>query len=244
MSEGVVTGVLSGLVTAGLIALFTFVSRDQLAELVTRRYPTCDAPRGLTEVPRELVHPDGEALSSPDYSPTNATDGYLGSTWIPPLRPESFDAHQALYYNSVDRNTLTLRFDRSVDVALVCVNNGAAISGTIYQNWGKARTVSVWTRHDSDAQVTTLRVQPTEALQVPQQVARDLGQVQQLSITLLDSYAGLRVETYDPQSCGFEADYTDLPDGEQAKSRYTDGCFRAPIPRAGLSEVTVFTRDD
>lgn len=238
----ILAGAVGGLIAAAVLGGITFFLRNEIQDIVDARYPTCLKPTGLTQVSPDRIRPTGQSLD-PAYDPSMATDGYLGSMWIPPLRPESKPAHQALYLTNEGANTLTLRLDEPVDVKLVCVNNGVANNAVAYANWGRVRTVLMWTSDNQEKTPTTLISLPTEELQQMQAVATDIGTTDTLNLQLVDSYTGLQVQTFDASSCNVPAEYAPArEDGEVPKLRYERGCLRAPIPRAGLSEVVVFTK--
>jgi hypothetical protein len=226
------------LIGAGLVAWISWGFQDEIREKFVR--PTCATPSGLLQVPNDELRADGE--SDPGFTADAAIDGYLGSLWVPPRKVDATNPHGAVFVDSTTRRTLTLKLPSSVDLRLVCVNNGLVNSETNYLNWGKARTVQVWAGNRRDHDPVVLAANPSTDMLDMQEVARDLGESSTVHLRVDDSYNGVTVETFDPDSCGVpdsEIVRRDV-DGERVELRYVDGCLRAAVPEAGISEVALY----
>lgn len=239
----VVTSVTTGVIAAGVTALLAFVFREPISAYVAEQNPTCDAPTGLVQVQSTDLSVVGQG-DTVDHQPENAVDGYLGSLWVPPRRPESLQAHQALFFEDEAQNTIHVTLPEPTEIALICVNNGVANNREAYENWGRVRTVAVWRDRSTDADVTTLASLPPDAMQTAQQVAEDLGTTDHFTMQVKDAYAGSTIQGFDPDWCGGESERVSRPGGETVQLRDERGCLLAPSPRAGISELTIFTPAD
>lgn len=231
-------GIVAGVAAATTLAFCSYLFRDWLQSEFA--VPSCETPTGLVQVSNQDIQARGPAMAD-QWAANNAVDGYPGSLWIPPLAA-SEGTHQARFRSEPDQRTLELRLEGDPDVELVCVNNGLANSATNFVNWGRVRTVEVWTPSGDDRQVTTLQAFPGEEMLTMQTVAKDLGTVDVIHLQVNDAYSGITVETFDPDLCGQSSERVRMPDGETAQLRFEQGCLRAAVPKAGISEVVVFAK--
>ena len=233
----VASGAISGVVAAGLLLGISYLAKDQLSSWTTKFAASCEHPSGLVEVPIIV----DEASDSPLAA---ISDGDFGTTWTPRLEPKTLKSpHQAFFMEDPSLRTLNVRVPKGSDIKLVCANNGLANDRTHYQMFGKVRTVEVWANDDKHKTRSSLGVEPTESMQQLQEVARNLHGVDTLHLQLDDSFAGETVITYDPDDCDTDsAERLKQPDGETAELLYPRGCIRAAVPRAGISELVLFTR--
>lgn len=241
-SNAVVSGVVSGIISGCILwAAATYLSNqysDTLDTYLTRLHPTCDAPGDLTQVPAEEISAQGGGTGA-----DAVIDGYFGSIWLPKTERDPATPHIPTFASDASNRSLTLVLATTEDIRLVCVNNGLGNSESNYQNWGRVRSVAVASGAQTEpARTTVLLSLPVAEMQRMQEAARDLGPIDNITIRAESAYGGMTIETFDPDHCGQDSDRLRLEDGETAQSRFVTGCIRAPVPRAGLSEVVLYAR--
>lgn len=233
------TAVASGIIATLLVAVLTYAFRGPIAEYVAQADPTCTEPTGLVQVPRESIEVKGPSDGAA-YRDVNINDGYLGSLWVPPRRPESLRENRAVFFDDEGRSVLTVRLDEVTDVALVCVNNGIANNRDAYENWGRVRTVTTWVDKSSEGVTTTLASLPPDEMQTSQEIAADLDAIDHFNLRVRDAYGGSTIQGFDPNWCGGRSVTVPRPGGESVQLRHPRGCLVAPAPRAGISELIVY----
>jgi hypothetical protein len=235
-SSQVVSGALGGVLAVVLVAVFGLWQQDRIEVWLSQSFPDCGNTSGLQAVDvASAIGPESE------HPADDAVDGYFGTIWIPPLKPDPDHNHRAVYLDDPAQRTIELHLADSADVRLVCVNNGLGHDPVAYSNYGKVRNIEVWTDRDSQHRRTTLPVLPDNEFQGMVDAATRLGDAKVVYLQLVDSYIGVTAETFDPDACNVEAEHAKPLDGETPELRFDRGCINAPAPEAGLSEITVFT---
>jgi hypothetical protein len=253
VASGLVGGVLASIV---VLMVLTWKA-DWVAERTLGANPTCAAPRGLQEA--EVVKATAEY--SEKYYAANVGDDASDTMWIPPLVVEERDPGEreirkpAQFVTDDEANVLTLHLKEEAEIRLVCVVNGATLWFTSYQNWGRVRTVEVWGAEGDDHKLGILQSLGSDDFPNAQLAARNLGTTDEVHIALVDSYAGQRVETFNPIACLNGAWEGEGEPGsaltafhkprtthfiEGIKPRYEPGCILEPKAKAGLAEVYVY----
>lgn len=249
VTAGVISGLVSGVVGAVIVALFLALRADDITDRALAANPTCASPAGLRPISGQEVTATGASFTGPDgfvYKAEKAVDGYGGTMWIPPLGADPNKHPIPVFDTANDSNVLTLRLSSAQPVELVCVVNGLGNTYANYQNWGRVRTVEIWTTDPTHPRTTVLQSLGADTFPNAQFLARRLGVSSELHIRLVDAYAGLTQEFYDPDVC-FEGAAKGVlasmhvPPNLVGQPRYADGCIRAPAPYAGIADVYLYT---
>ena len=242
VTSGLISGVAAGvvlLVGAGLFA-------EAISDVAGNANPSCASPRGLKPIDKASLSVEAGSVHAPtrsaSYGAAAAIDGYGGSIWVPLLDPDKQNHPLPTFNLQNDHNVLTLSLSSAHDVKLVCVVNGLANTYTNYSNWGRVRTIEV-SRPDDVIATTVLQSLGPDAFPNSQLAARNLGSTKTVRLRLLDAYAGLTVESYDPDVCLADA-ATDVREGSPVAAgvqpRYERGCLINPTPMAGLADVYLY----
>ncbi len=255
LTSGVVGGVVSGIVV--VIALGWWA--PQLSDRLQEVNPTCDQPRGLVPLTRG-DYLEGSAAAEgyaqdKTFGADKVLDGYPGSIWIPSLPPANEREAQLgnkvpVFDSQNGNNILTLHLSKSNDIELVCVVNGLGTSYFRYQNWGRARTVSVWAEDEKQKETTVLKSLGADDFSNAQMAAKRIGVTKTVHIRLDDAYVGLIVETSDPDVCYEGQDVAKLVDNlatidgkKMGREPQLDrGCFARATTKAGLADVFLYRR--
>ena len=185
-----------------LTAILLLVWGPNVVEQNALRNPTCENTEGAIPIPQNRVSVTGSDAQTPrddetdaDWKLTNLVDGNTHTAWVP------LDADLAA--NSESRPHATFNFHRRnsdepwpIDLALVCVVNGYQVSEVGYIRANRARTIEVRTDDDEDARTIVLDSVSEAEIQNPQTVDVRKGDVTELRITIVDTYAGRSV--WDP----------------------------------------------
>jgi hypothetical protein len=144
--------------------------------------PTCTNPRGLVQVTPEGV--SGTAKPSDHfpikglvtYQAGNLVDGNTSTAWV--------EDKPGLGLGS----DVNLRFDRSVDLRLVCVVNGYSQSWDLYKRNSRARLLGVSTDQGRASAMLTDAGSPDRPA-VYQQISCPTGATSHLKMSLESAYA-------------------------------------------------------
>jgi hypothetical protein len=181
-AEKLVTPVLTGavLVVFGVIATPLVAQRLQS--------PSCSDPRDLLPVvPTKAEGPSKPADDFPTrgrvtYGPENLVDGNTSTAWV--------EGSPGLGLGSA----VTLRFDRDVDVRLVCVVDGYAESWDLYKRNSRVRLLSVETAQGTRSALLADAGSPDHPA-VYQDVNVARGDSTYVSFTVKSAYAAQRDTT-------------------------------------------------
>ena len=240
----------AALFTALLLSAGAVLVTPHIADRIARLNPTCEKAQGLRPLAPDELSASGPSRSK-HYAATSAVDGDAGTVWVPPLRNledptlKGFSPWVPVFFGTEQLSTLTLTFKKPHDVSLVCVNNGFGAGDTRYENFGKVRTTMTWGDQGSAKVTAILSSFPVEDSDMLQRADADLGKVTSVHIRLIDAYAGRDVLTYDPDQCGkrTSGDSKYKVDEDGVQHLYSAGCILSASPKAGLSEVAVYSSD-
>jgi hypothetical protein len=183
---------------------------------------------------------EGPSIS---YAPKSALDGRGGSIWIPKLvhTPEN-TRRGIIEFSQAPEDMLQIHFSSEQEVKLVCVVNGLANSYQNYENWGRVRTVKVWSDDASGIQTSVLQTLGSDTFPNAQFAARDLALSKDLSMQLVDAYSGLTIESFDPDVCLVKGQLVDAPNSVKptVQPRFEQGCLVPPDSRAGISSIYLY----
>ena len=237
--EAIPTALLTSLLTAFLLALWA----PNIATYVSLFRPTCADPRGLVEVPHEDIAVAAASADDALYPASVVLDGRVANIWVPPPlppaeRPEWMSHRKDFGVVDRSRSSLRLELTRRADVQLVCVVNGLANSYSNYVNWGRVRSVQVWTDADPSKQLSVLKSMDEGSFQNYQDVRIPRGLAEEVVIQVWDLYEGQQIVSVDPDVCGTRE--------EVGEGRQNDpvGCNLNATSLAGVAEIKVYELQD
>jgi hypothetical protein len=247
MSAGLVGGILSGVVASAIVVvLASTLFADHIANAALAANPTCASPERLKPIPRsDFDEPRGTAQgggSPANYDARQAIDGYGGTIWVPRLA-ESKAKHPLPSFVPGEQSQLVLPLRSSHDVRLVCVVNGLANAYVNYENWGRVRTLKVWADARS-SQTFVLQSLGQDNFPNAQLAGKNLGRTTAVILEVVDAYAGLTEESFDPDVC--LKNFRDNPGTTPGRAResvqfaFEQGCLVPDTPMAGLAEVYLY----
>lgn len=269
VAASVTAGLLTALIVA-LVAKVYF--KDDIQRWLTTVSPTCAEPGDLTPIELSPPAASGGTAAFTSQAkeggnePGDAVDGYLGSWWVPVLDdprvdPEDRDTwHVARLTDDAKARTLTLKLPQQMEVRLVCVVSGLPESAVRYRMLGSVRDIAVWGSGQAESASTLQRLGENQMSQFQEAGGASIGETRQVHLRIDSVYSGETVESFDPDDCLpersedqpvtdedfglFADDYRmdTLGDEETPQRRFEAGCLRAPVPVAGLAEVTIYVQ--
>lgn len=237
--EAIIFALLTSLLTAFFLALWA----PNIATYVSLFRPTCEDPRGLTEVPHGELTATAESEEASDYPASAVLDGRVANVWVPPLlppaeRPAWMSAREDFGVVDTGRSNLTLTLKEDADIQLVCIVNGLSNSYANYVNWGRVRSVQAWTGESPEPMLSVLKSLDEGSFQSFQDVRVPRGVTGEIVIQVRDIYEGQQTVSVDPDICGTRAEV-----GEGAQNDPV-GCNLNATPKAGIAEVKVYEITD
>jgi hypothetical protein len=242
----------AGLVGALVVVIFVAFRASSIADLTVSANPSCDDPRGLTQIARTEITAAGPSWGKSAYgtngSARNAIDGRPGSIWLP---PQGSPSHSNLVeFTREARGELHLTLRKEHNIVLVCVANGLGNDSFAYLNWGRVRGITSWGASKSKAEQSVMRSLGPDNFQNLQTVAFPSGVTTQVNLEPRDAYYGQALESFDPDRCltSKEAEaYVQERDRaltQRSQPRFDPGCIVEATPAAGLSEVVLYERSE
>jgi hypothetical protein len=239
---------LAPIITGIIVALALLIWGPIVAENLALQNPTCEDPEGAIPLPRDqlvAVDEGGEVNddkidaskthepdpNSPDeqhvdWDPGNVIDGESLTFWV----PEGPHPGAKPPY-------ITLPFDQSVDLALVCIVNGFQYSAISAPTANRLRTVRVSTNEPNDPEVTYLQAVGGAELQNPQTLRIDKGHTTEITLSIIDVYPGQ--EVLDPVAA---ADPATTAEPATASDPATKLLLR-PTGHTTIGEIYLFRKD-
>jgi hypothetical protein len=228
------------LAAATLIPLLVAIFAPNITAYAALVHPTCDDPRGLSRIPADTISAQGPSLDNTKTA-ARALDRSMSTMWAPPvLRTSEFPPGVSSRGGVVlfrEKPVLTLNFDGTHDVQLVCTVNGLASGYGDYVNWARVQSVEAWTdKGRGDSRVSVLRSLDQGQFQNYQDVQVPEGMTNSVTLLLRDTYPGQQTTTVDPDKCGTR--------DEVGPGKQNDpiGCNLNPTAIAGLAEIVVYEK--
>jgi hypothetical protein len=241
-----------GFVGALVVVIFVAYRASSIADATALANPSCDDPRGLTQIPRSEITVSGPSWGKSAFGTSgpaeNAIDGRPGSIWLP---PQGSPIHSNLVeFTQGTPGALHLTLRREHNVALVCVANGLGNDSFGYLNWGRVRGITSWGSDKSKAEQSVMRSLGVDNFQNLQTVAFPGGPTTQVNLEPRDAYYGQALESFDPDRCLTSKEAVDFVRARnqalssRSQPRFDIGCIVEATPAAGLSEVVLYEQDE
>jgi hypothetical protein len=234
LAEGVVVGIIAGLIVA--------ILTPALLVRATREVATCDSPTGLRPVPMAKLILDkkvtvtaapregGRRNAGDDarlFHPWKAFDGRTRSAWAEYRSSDTLDNERAALEAAQDRRdkplatmNVTWVDGAEVDVRLACIVNGVPLDDASYRRADRLRSVTIRTNcSDGGPSTVQLRSQAVTELQHSQSLGFRCTDLRSMTLQVRSVYDGEAI--------------TDPRTGQRL----------GPSTRLAVAEITLFEPD-